>query len=212
MTRSLGRRLVLTTASLVALVLARHVTYLLAHGPGGYDSAMSATGHDGYWSAWRGAVAVAGGMLIAVAGWQLHRLARLGRGRRSGLLADGRLRDYLGSVGYWWPRLLIGVTLLFLLQENAEHLRVGAGLPGLGVLGLGEYGPAMPVIAALTLSVSAALGLVEWCRRSLLARLQAGSSAPHAPGVGRSTGTADRQLISLLLAQRSCGRAPPPPA
>lgn len=196
----------------MTLVLAHHVTYLLAHGPGGYDAAMSANGHDEYWSTWVGGVPIAAVLLVVVAAWQIRRLAGLVNGRESGALVDGRPRDYLRSVTYWWLRLLIGVTLLFVLQENAEHLRVGAGMPGLDVLWTGEYGPAVPVIAAVSVLVSTAIGLFEWCRRSLLAGAQAQTPTPHAQRVRRSTATADRQLISLLLARRGAGRAPPLPA
>ncbi len=210
-TRSFGRRSVLAIASSVALILAHHSIYLIAHGPAGYEGGMSADGHDGYWRAWAGGVAVVGGLLAAVAGWQIRRLVHL-RHPGSRAFTDSGLRDYIRSMGYWWPRLLVAVTALLVLHENGEYLRLGLDLPALSVLGTGEYGAAMPAIAAVSLLMSAILALIEWCRRSLLARLQGAAGGLRFEQARASTATADRQLISLLLARRGAGRAPPQPA
>ncbi len=198
-------------ASSVALILAHHAIYLIAHGPAGYEGGLSADGHDGYWPAWAGGVAVVGGLLAAVAGWQIRRLVHL-RHPGSHAFTDSGLRDYIRSMGYWWPRLLVAVTALLVLHENSEYLRVGLDLPGLSVLWTGEYGAAMPAIAVVTFLVSAILALVEWCRRTLLARLQGGAGSLRVQRARPSTATADRQLIALLLARRGAGRAPPRPA
>jgi len=211
MTRALGGRSVLAIASLVALILAHHLMYLIAHGPGGNDAVMSTDGHDGYWPGWAAGVPIVGGLLAIVVGWQIRRLVHLRHPSPRAITDDG-LRDYIRSMRYWWPRLLVSVTALFIVQENGEHLRLGLGSPGLSALGLGEYGLAMPVIAVLTVLVSAVLALIEWCRRSLLERSQGAARSVRLQGSRRSTATADRQLISLLLARRGAGRAPPRPA
>ena len=59
------------------------------------------------------------------------------------------------------------------MQENAEHLLSGQGLPGLGVLGSTEYSDALLVIAGVALAVALVGSLIRWRREILIGRVRA---------------------------------------
>ena len=147
---------------------------MAAHGAGdGYRLAMTAAGHDGYWSSFVLGVGAVSGVLLAVAAAQLRRLRTLARAARvSGLtVRDESPRALLRIVGPLWARVTVLTTIAFLVQENVEVATVGHAMPGLGAIA-GEHGLALPIIAGVALLVALVRGLVRWRRDILLARLR----------------------------------------
>jgi hypothetical protein len=84
---------------------------------------------------------------------------------------------YLREVARLWPRLLLVVACAFLLQENAEHLAAGHGLPGLWALSAPGYPLAIPVLVVVTGLLAAVGGWLQWHRETLIRRLRASQSA-----------------------------------
>ena len=170
----MNRYLGLSVLVLATLALAHQLIYVVAHGAGdGYRQAMTAAGHDSYWSGFVLAVGVVSGVLLAVAIAQLRRLARLARTASVGGLTvrDESLRALLGLVAPLWARVTVLTTIAFLIQENVEIATVGHAMPGLGAIA-GEHGLAVPIIAGVGLVVALVRGLVRWRRDILLARLR----------------------------------------
>jgi hypothetical protein len=174
----------------VGLVVAHNLVFVLAYGVGAAD-ALARTGHgDAWWSAVAVVLVAAVGLLL-VASWRLHRLGvlahDLGRGaRRLDVAPEALGRD----LAWLWLRLTGSIALAFVVQENLEHLQVGAALPGLGALGSREYPDALLVLAGVALVVACVGTLVRSRRRVLLARIAAairrlrfrpGRSAPRGP-------------------------------
>ena len=132
---SLRRLVGFSVLVLVALVVAHDLVFLLTYGAG-YDDALARSGHDGSWTTAVVVVLAAGIGFFGVATWQLCRLGVLAH--RFVPVADPRGPNLSGFgrrlVGLWW-RLFAATTLLFVIQENLEHQRIGEALPGLSVLG-----------------------------------------------------------------------------
>ncbi len=157
--------------SLVALVIAHNLVFLLAYGVG-FDQALARSGHDASWGMAAAIVLAAGTALFALAVWRLYRLGLVVRDIDPG---GGRyVSDPVGFggrlVGLWW-RVGLATTLLFVIQENVEHLRIGDALPGLSVLGSARYGDAALVILGVTLAVALVGALFLWRRDLLVARI-----------------------------------------
>ena len=135
--------------------------------------AMTAAGHDSYWTSFVLAVGAVSGVLLAVAITQLRRLRTLARASRvSGLtVRDESPRALLRIVGPLWARVTFLTTVAFLVQENVEVATVGHAMPGLGAIA-GEHDLALPMIAGVALVVAFVRGLVRWRRDILLARLR----------------------------------------
>ncbi len=199
---------------LVALVVAHDLVFLLTYGAG-YDDALARSGHDGSWAMAVVVVLAAGIGLFGVAAWQLHRLGVIARAiiPAAGPLTPSASGFGWRLVGLWW-RLVAATTLLFVIQENVEHQRIGEALPGLSVLGSGEYSDAALVIAAVTLAVAFVGALFRWRRDVLVARIASAlrrrSRRPvrilRRPGVAR-----DGRPESFVGRGRAV-RAPPSPA
>ena len=170
----MSRHLGLSVLVLATLALAHQLIYMAAHGAGDdYRQAMTAAGHDGYWSSFVLAVGAVSGVLVAVAAIQLRRLRTLARAASvSGFtVRDESSRALLRIVGPLWARLTILTTTAFLIQENVEVATVGHAMPGLGAI-VGEHDLALPIIAGVALVVAFVRGLVRWRRDILLARLR----------------------------------------
>ena len=170
----MNRYLGLSVLVLATLALAHQLIYVVAHGAGdGYRQAMTAAGHDSYWSSFVLAVGVVSGLLLAVAIAQLRRLASLARAASVGGLTvrDESLRALLRVVAPLWARVTVLTTIAFLIQENVEVATVGHAMPGLGAVG-GEHDLAVPIIAGVAMVVAFVRGLVRWRRDILLARLR----------------------------------------
>ncbi len=155
----------------VSLVVAHNLVFLLADGANA-EAALASTGHG---DAWRMAVAIvllAGAGLLLIAVLQLHRLGILAQDLDR---SEGGLDPLPGPFGRdvvgLWLRLTVATAVLFAVQENVEHLQAGLGLPGLAVLGSGDYANALLVIAAVALAVALVAGLLGWRRGILLARI-----------------------------------------
>jgi hypothetical protein len=197
--------------TLVSLVVAHNLVFLLAYGSG-YDEALAHSGHDGTWGTAVAVVLAAALGLVGLGTWRLHRLGVVARalaatqgGLRPG--PNGFARCLVGL----WVRLVGVTTLLFVIQENLEHQRVGEGLPGLAVLGSAQYPNAVFVIAAISLAVAFVVALFRWRRDILAARIEGALQRWHgAPRTTRRRPLAwvERRHASIVLHQLS-GRAPP---
>jgi hypothetical protein len=200
--------------TLVALVVAHSVVFLLAYGSG-YEEALAHSGHDGTWGVAVVVVLAAAFGVIGLGTWRLYRLGVIARGRAA---SEGGLRP--GPSGFarhlagLWVRLAGATTLLFIVQENLEHQHVGEGLPGLAVLGSAPYPNAVFVLAAVALAVAFVVVLFRWRRDVLVARIAGARERWHgAPRTAqrRPVVWVERRHASIVL-NRLSGRAPPQPA
>jgi hypothetical protein len=200
--------------TLVALVVAHSVVFLLAYGSG-YEEALAHSGHDGTWGVAVVVVLAAAFGVIGLGTWRLYRLGVIARGRAA---SEGGLRP--GPSGFarhlagLWVRLAGATTLLFIVQENLEHQHVGEGLPGLAVLGSAPYPNAVFVLAAVALAVALVVVLFRWRRDVLVARIAGARERWHgAPRTAqrRPVVWVERRHASIVL-NRLSGRAPPQPA
>jgi hypothetical protein len=197
--------------TLVALVIAHNLVFLLAYGSG-YDEALAHSGHAGAWGT-AVAVVLAGALgLFGLGAWRLYRLGVLARTLAA---SEGGLRP--GSSGFvrrlvlLWVLVAAATTLLFVIQENLEHQHAGGGMPGLAVLGSAEYPNAALVIAAVALAVAFVVALFDWRRDVLVARIAAARvSWQRVARAGKRRGAAwvERRHASIVAHQFS-GRAPP---
>jgi hypothetical protein len=197
--------------TLVALVVAHSVVFLLAYGSG-YEEALAHSGHDGTWGVAVVVVLAAAFGVIGLGTWRLYRLGVIARGRAA---SEGGLRP--GPSGFarhlagLWVRLAGGTTLLFIIQENLEHQHVGEGLPGLTVLGSAQYPNAVFVLAAVALAVAFVMVLFRWRRDVLVARIAGArerwQGAPRT-AQRRPVVWVERRHASIVL-HRLSGRAPP---
>jgi hypothetical protein len=211
---SLRRLIEFLAMTLVSLVVAHDLVFLLTYGAG-YEDALAQTGHDGSWATAVAVVLAAGIGLFGLATWRLYRLGVVARSidpatRRHTSSAPGFGRRLFGL---WW-RLWAATTILFVIQENIEHQRIGEALPGLSVLGSGEYSDAALVIAVVTLAVAVVAALFRWRRDLLVARIASASERRHArPGrtLPRPAATRDGRPESFV-GRGLAVRAPPLPA
>lgn len=194
--------------TLITLVVAHDLVFLLAYGPS-YDEALAHSGHDGTWGT---AVALVLATALGLLGLSAWRLYRLGLVARSLGTDEGTLRPAFarGMVRLWAP-LAGTTTILFVVQENLEHQRAGEGLPGLSVLGSAEYPDAALVIWAIALAVATVVALFRWRRDVLVARIsRARTLCPRAPRTlqRRRADWVELRHASILVHQFP-GRAPP---
>ena len=197
--------------TLVALVVAHSLVFLLAYGSG-YQEALAHSGHDGTWGVAVVIVLAAALGLIGLGTWRLYRLGVVARARAA---SEGGLRPGPGGFAWrlvgLWVRLAGATTLLFIIQENLEHQHVGEGLPGLAVLGSAQYPNAIFVIAAVALAVALVVVLFRWRRDVLVARITGARERWHgAPRTvpRRPVVWVERRHASIVL-HRLSGRAPP---
>ena len=218
-------RVRLATLALVALLSAHTAIYAAHFGLGNaFATAMSASGHDGWWLPAVGVVVVAGVFLLALTVGSLARLEWAVRSQRFDSPTprvprrhvpvgrrDSR-RDYAASVLELWRVLLPLVIALFAIQENVELLIGGGRVAGLEVLISAELPLTLPVLAAVTLAVAALGALVRWRIAGLVARLArttdrrrtvADAAAPRWRAIGA---LAPRRWMTDRL---DAGRAPP---
>jgi hypothetical protein len=207
-----GRRLLgFLAMMLVALVVAHDLVFLFAYGAA-YDEALAHSGHDATWSTAVAVVLAAGFGLLGLAIWRLYRLGLIAR---TDAPTEGRLDpgpgDFGGRLAGLWLRLAGATTLLYVVQENIEHQRVGEALPGLGVLGSAEYPHAALIIAGVAFAVALVGALLGWRRDLLIARIAAALRMVRrrpAPAFRRAIADRDRRPESII----GCGlalRAPP---
>ncbi|MEA2536849.1 MAG: hypothetical protein QOF11_1083 [Chloroflexota bacterium] len=169
--------------SVACLGLAHDAVFAAEHGFGaGFAAAMSAGGHDGYWTIFSVVVVFAVTVLGLTTVVRLGRLGAAGRrpGRRAGPQPLGGRRQparpYRQDLrGLWFPLLALTATA-FTVQENLEHLLGHGHLIGLSALVGPEYPLALPTIALVTLAAAALGALVRWRIAALEARV---TSRPH---------------------------------
>jgi hypothetical protein len=202
-------RLARLATALVALVLAHNVVFLATYGRR-YGEALLQSGHDATWTTAAAIVLGLGVALLSLGIWQLRRLSGQARslGAVSGL-PDPGLGAFAAHLGRLWLGLTGSTLVLFVAQENVEHLALGDPLPGIGVLARNGSPVAVTVIAAVALGVALVGALYRWRRDVLIARIAAGRgrwrlqrAQPH-----RSQDT-DRRPQPALGGGIS-GRAPP---
>jgi hypothetical protein len=199
---------------LVALVVAHDLVFLLTYGAG-YDDALANSGHDGSWAMAVLVVLAAGIGAFGLAAWRLYRLGLVARATAP---AAGPFRPSASGFGWrlfglWW-RVCAATTLLFVIQENLEHQRIGEALPGLSVLGSGEYSNASLVIAVVALAVAFVGTLFRWRRDLLVARIASAlRRGPRRPAriLPRPAATRDGRPESFV-GRGLAVRAPPSPA
>jgi len=230
MLRRMTRAAPFAALSLLTLVLAHNLTYVVGYGAA-YREVLSRTGHG---DAWRTAALVVLGLGITLALAGSLRIAALWREARvltreraddhlpgRHLPGQGTQPPFLPALVSLWLRLAITGAALFTIQENLEHLAttglattgLGAAvdLPGVGVLAAGGHLDAIVVIAAVAGAVAFVASLFRWHRAVLIARLAAArlrfpraATAAHRP----------RELAfrgpSSILGRRLAVRAPPP--
>jgi hypothetical protein len=210
MLRLIGRWATLVAGVLVAFVLAHDLVFLIGYG-NAYRDALARTGHDQVWRTTVLVVLAAGAVLLLAAAVRLITLARdVRRARAPRVTSEPSLRVLLRL----WLALAVALALVvavgLVLIENVEHLRIGATLPGLSVLGSQEYPNALLVISAVSSAVGFVAALYRWRLEVLVARVQA---LPRAHQI-RPTASArlvdqvDRRPGSLI-GRRLAGRAPP---
>jgi hypothetical protein len=180
------------------------------------DVALAATSH-GYWPAF-----VALTLLVATAGAgtaaaAIVRLRRLLRGLPAAPAVPGRT-SYLREVARLWPRLLLVVAAVFVVQENLEHVAAGQAPVGLWALSAPGYPLAIPVLVAVTGLLAVVGGWLRWQHETLVRRLVAARASAlrrhhdaHTPH-GRWALVAALVAHRWILLRRDAERAPPVPA
>jgi hypothetical protein len=198
--------------TLGALVIAHNLVFLLAYGAG-YDEALAHSGHGGAWNTAVIVILVAGLSLLALVIWRLYRLAVIARRTQRGEASQRQpMPGGFGRHLMWlWLRLAGLTGVLFVVQENLEHLRAGQVLPGLTVLGSAEYPNATMVIAAVAFAIALVGALFRWRRDVLTARIAA--ARVNWRGAARTVeqhqaAWIERRHASIVVHQFS-GRAPP---
>jgi hypothetical protein len=199
----------------VGSLLAHDVVFAAQYGLGQANSdALAATAHA-YWPAFTALT-----LLVAAVGtgWAVAGLARLSRLLRGLPPIEAAGPGYLREVVGLWPRLFLACSLVFLVQENLEHLAVGTAAPGLYALSAPGYPLALPIIAVVSGLLAAAGGWLRWRHETLVRRLRA-VRVSWLRRVVRIRSTTQRwrlvaALVALgrILARTDAGRAPPAPA
>jgi hypothetical protein len=196
--------------ALASLVLAHSVIFLAGYGSR-FSAAMVHTGHDHGWAlAAVTSIGLAGSMLGVAVGrlLQLRRTARMA-GAVSQPSEPG-LRAFGTRWLLWWIGLTATTALLFVLEENFELSRVGASLPGIGILTSAAYPNAIAIIVVVALGISLVAALLGWRSSVLVARIEAIRSeiqTAAAPSFHLRS-PIDRRPGSNL-GRRLAGRAPP---
>lgn len=212
--RRLRRLLEFAAMSLVALVVAHNLVFLFAYGAG-YDEALAQSGHGGTWGTAVGVVLSAGICSVLLGAWRLYRLDVVARaiGPTAERYAPSTVSFSRRLVGLWW-RVGAATTLLFVVQENLEHQRIGEGLPGLAVLGSSEYPDAALVIAGVAFVIALIGALFLWRHGVLIARIASarqGSRPRPGRSIRRPIDLRDRRPESPVGRGQGV-RAPPLPA
>lgn len=197
--------------ALVTLFVSHDLVFVLQYGPGPrMDAAMSAGGHDGWWTP---AMVLVGGVAVLLAAGAAHRLSRL-RAIRRGLVSAGRRPvapiPYRPELLGLWRALAIWTTLALLAQENVEHLATTGHLAGLEPLAGPLTAPAIALVALVFAAVGA---LVRW--RIAVLESQIAAMRVAWPRIRATKAPSGSQHLAALLAHRwllvrqSPGRAPP---
>ena len=221
MSRRPARILGLLALQAVALVLAHELVFLARWGSR-YNEALVHAGHGDSWSAAVAMSVVLGVGLIALATFRLARLGLLVQRRAAAAgVSRGALSrvettavDRLQLLTMWLrvgPRTALLTAALLTIQENLEHAAIGQASAGPSILLSPEYAGGLWIALAVGLVVGFVMGLFEWRRKALLARLLAlrGASTRGAIRAASRTGVSILPPVESLLGRRSALRAPP---
>jgi hypothetical protein len=197
---------------LAALFVAHDAIYIARHGLGeGYARAMSAAGQHAYWLPVSVVITVGVALVVLTALMGYRRL----RSAEDEIGADAvGGQPYLAELASVWLRLFPSVAILFVVQENVEHLAAGASLVGVTpLLGSGSA-IVLPVLAATTFVLAAIGALVRWRVRILEARLSRaiGPRFERLRAVVRPAGWDTVAAIvahGWIIVRLDAGRAPP---
>ncbi len=201
--------------TVLAFMIAHNLEFLVAFGARAHQT-LAQTGHGPAWNMAVAAVLGSAVAFVAIAGWRLRQLARLAESVRDPqpLPAEPALgASFERRLVARWVPLTLATSILFVVQENLEHLRVGVALPGLGVLGSAEYPFAAVVVAEVALAVAFVSVLFSHRREALIAQVAAARRAalPRSrPVLRRSPSDRDVRPESHLGRSRAL-RAPPLP-
>jgi hypothetical protein len=209
MLRWARRRAPFGAMGLLTLVLGHNLVFLVGYGAA-YREALSRSGHGGAWTTAVVVVLALGlGLLLAAA----VRIAVLTRQARAlGPVPVGlRARPaFLPGLVSLWGRLALTGTALYTIQENIEHLRAGADLPGLAVLAPAGSPDTLVIVATVATGVALVGQLFRWRGAVLTARIAAARLR-----LPRATASFSRPLQdasarpSSILGLRLAVRAPP---
>jgi hypothetical protein len=208
----------------LSLLLGHEAVFVLQFGIGdGLRQAMSAGGHDHYWTAFTVVItAVSAGLFLREVGRAARLQSRLRELRRSAPAVPGPV-SALTQGGAWraefrgmWPSLFAITAAGFTVQENLEHLGAGQAPHGLGSLIGGEHPLALPILALVSGAIAAIGALIRWRVRSLEARVAAARAAtarrrhPRAIAPAREwPAIGALRAHAWFLVRLLAGRAPP---
>lgn len=196
--------------ALASLVLAHNLIFIAGYGSR-FGAVMAHTGHDHGWTV---AALTSIGLAVSLLVVAVRRLQQLRRTARDAgalrLSTEPGLPAFASRWLGWWVALTLVTALLFVLQENLEHARIGTTLPGVEVLWSAAYPSAIAIILAVALGLSLVAALLGWRSSVLVARISAArprTSCAATPS-RRLTEPVDRRQGSIL-GRRLAGRAPP---
>ena len=210
----------------ISLLVAHEAVFGVQYGLGeAFARAMSAGGHDGYWTAFSLVIAALTVAFLAREGLRATRLqlrvrSAGGAGRRASV------HRQRGEGGSWrrefrsiWPLLFAGTVAAFAVQENLEHIASGEAPHGLGSLIGPEHPLAIPILALVTAIVAAAGALIRWRVHILELRVARAARASDRRRHPRSIAparewpvTGSLRAHAWFLVRLLAGRAPPLPA
>lgn len=187
----------------VVAVIGHDLTYLVAHGLGGYRAALGTTGHDGHWLP---VAAGVGALLLAAASVAAARWVRLRRqlAQLPGDPIRPRMDPILPPALRLAARLFVTALVVFIVQENLEATAMGAMAPGPGIVVASGYAAAVPALAVVALLFAITSELID----ARILRLE------HALAVARTalprpTTSAARRVPRLAHRRASRGRSQP---
>jgi len=168
--------LIYAALSAVALVLVHDLAFLLTYGSAAGDM-LTRTGHDGRWTDAVVLVLSIGGAMLGAACWRVTSLVRsiheAGGAEVRSASHGAPLRMFLAQA----LTIAVASGILFLLQENVEHLAGGEAMPGLGVLCSAEYPVTLPLLVLVAIAL-AGLATLFRLRIAALERLLARARPP----------------------------------
>jgi hypothetical protein len=209
MLRWLRKRAAFAAMGLLTLVLSHNLVFVVGYGAA-YREALSRSGHGGAWTTAVVMVLALGLGLLLAAAWRIAALTW--QARALGLVPrDLTARPpFLPGLVWLWVRLALTGTALYTIQENIEHLRAGADLPGLAVLTPAGSPDTLVIVAAVAAGVGLVGQLFRWRRAVLSARIAAARvGLPRAVTSFARPSQDAGPRPSSIVGQRLAVRAPP---
>ena len=202
--------------ALGGLLIGHQAVYVAQYGEGAtLSQAMTAGGHDGYWSTFT-TVALSGLLLLLLrSAWRLVELRRETAGIAIDTAGAQRARAYGRELLRLWPPLFGTVAIAYLIQENIEHLLGQGHLAGFSPIVGAEAPLALPILGLVTLAFALVGALIRWRIAVLEARVRA-ARARTRWSVGADRLHTSWTLVGAIratfwsLARQGPVRAPPP--